>query len=60
MRGYAMRVQVGMMNSVVRAVDSSALLDARTMTAIVEAVLRALRDQELQQERLQAEVSVGK
>jgi hypothetical protein len=55
-----MRVQVGMMNSVVRAVDSSALLDARTMTAIVEAVLRALRDQELQQERLQAEVSVGK
>jgi hypothetical protein len=53
-----MEVNIGDMVSTVRAVDDSTLLAPRTLERIIEVVLRAVREREEHQARVNAEQRV--
>jgi len=50
-----MEVQIGDLQSTVRAVDSDALLSPQTLEKIVRVVLQAVNDQEAYRRRVRAE-----
>ena len=50
-----MEVQIGDVQSTVRAVDSDALLSPQTLEKIVRVVLQAVNDQEAHRRRVRAE-----
>ena len=50
-----MEVQIGDLQSTVRAVDSDALLSPQTLEKIVRVVLQAVHDQEAHRQRVRAE-----
>jgi hypothetical protein len=50
-----MDVEIGQLNSTVRAVDGHALLTPQVMQAIVRTVIEAIKDSESQEKRAQSE-----
>jgi hypothetical protein len=54
-----MEVQIGDLQSTVRAVDSDALLSPQTLEKIVRVVLQAVHDQEAHRQRVRVEQRIS-